>query len=72
MDLYQYDLIQNEYGSAWDTGAPHNAMQNGRRYWHEATPLDNNNTSKLIMNDNISQKNINNEYHDENKNKFDN
>ena len=32
VDLHQYDLVQNEYGSAWSTGAPHNAMQNGRRY----------------------------------------
>ena len=31
-DLHQFNLIQNEYGSAWSTGIPHNASQSGRRY----------------------------------------
>ena len=32
VDLHQYDLVQNEYGSAWSTGGHHNATQNGRPY----------------------------------------
>ena len=32
-DLHQLEFMPNEYGSAWSTGTPHTARQNGGRYY---------------------------------------